>query len=97
MKYTIRDYVIIGWQEEDDLPLFGKIESIAVIQQKALLCVIQCRTEGFDHHFNCYVITRDNTSSSIWLSDLVDYQPLRAHSRRDRSLCVVVKCHVERI
>ena len=96
MKYTINDYVIVSWQE-DDLPLFGKIESIVLIQEKAFLIVSVYHTQGYDHHYHCYVIAREGTCSTCWLSDLVDYQPLRAHSRRDGSLCVVVRYHVEKL
>ena len=73
-------YVIIGYQE-DDLPLFGKIEEIAVVNEKALLCVSMYRTLRFHHHFHCYVISKDyNNQVSFWLSELADYQPLRSHS-----------------
>ena len=96
VKYAINDYVIVS-RQEDDLPLFGKIESIVFTLEKALLCVSVYHTQGYDHHYHCYVLARDGTRSTCWLSDLVDYQPLRAHSRRDGFLCVVVRYHVEKL
>ncbi len=79
IKYGIQEYVIIDYQE-DDLPLFGKIEDIAVIDEKALLCVSMYRTLGFHHHFHCYVI---GLEYKHLLSELEDYQPLRGHSHRN--------------
>ncbi len=96
MRYAINDYLIVSWQE-DDLPLFGKVEDIVVIEEKALFCVSKYQTHGFDHHFHCYVITKVEERLSCWLSDIIDYQPLKAHSRRDGSLCIVTRYFVEKV
>ena len=95
-KYTIGDYVIINWQE-DDMAAFGKIDFIAYINDRALLCVLKYKTYGFDHHFNCYVIKQGLEQLCLWLTELVDYQPLKAYSLIDGALCLSVKYYVEKI
>ncbi len=74
-KYTTGDFVAIGWHQ-DDLLMFGKIDFIAVVEDKPLLCVFKYRTYGFDH---CYLIEElSQIHVSVWLEDLVDHQPFNS-------------------
>ena len=96
VKYTVQDYVIVGWQE-DDLPIFGRIEYIAVIDQRALFSVQVYQTCGIDRHYHCYLIEKKADFMYVWLTDLVDYHPIYAHTLRDGSLCITLRHHNERI
>ena len=97
IKYTPLDYVHIGWQE-DDLPIFGQLKCIAVVIGKALLCVSEYKTHGFDHHYHSYLIQQKSQELSVyWLTELIDHQPLAAHMIKNGSLCITLRSHVERI
>ena len=53
------DYVLIGWQE-DDLPLFGLIEDILVINGCALFKVIKYATLKIDRHYHSFHIKKSS-------------------------------------
>ncbi len=96
-KYMPPDYVHVGWQE-DDLPIFAQIKHVAVVMGKALLCVSEYETYGFDHHYHSYLIQRMSRELSVyWLTELVHHQPLTAHVIKNGSLCITLRSHVEKM
>ena len=51
-KYTYLDYIIMGWQE-DDLPLFGRIVDILVVNSDHVLFQVFMAY----YNVNCYYLT----------------------------------------
>ena len=95
IKYTFSDFVVIGWQC-DDLPLFGQIRHIAVVNDFVLFGVALYCTLGIDRHYHSYNI-RKNETAIYSLSELVDYQPLRAHSLANGHLYITLRSHIENV
>ena len=94
--------MVIGF--EGILPIFGRIEHVLVIEQKALLIIHITTSAGMCEHFQSYVLDSTCTYSphclAFFLSDLVDYYPLHAHtsfSQTDCHLYVTLKWNIENI
>ena len=98
VKYSVQDYVTVGWQI-DDLPVFGRIEYIAVVDERVLFSVSVYHTYSIDHHYQSYLIEKRAQSDCIytWLTDLVDFYSIKAHSLRNGFLCITLRHHIERI
>ena len=79
VKYTFTEYVLIGWQD-DDLPAFGQIQYIVVIEGIVLFTVTEYHTLSIDWHFHSCVINRSDKVELCSLSELVYYHPFRAHN-----------------
>ena len=79
VKYTFTEYILIGWQD-DDLPAFGQIQCIVVMDSILSFQVTNYHTFGIDQHFHSYVISRSNGVELCSLSELVDYHPFQAHN-----------------
>ena len=95
IKYMYSDYVIFGWQS-DDLPLFGRIEDIVVVDNRAvLLRAQQFFTVGIDRHYHSFSIQRSNKEVIVSLTELVDYHTFKAHKIKD-SLLLTLRSHVQR-
>ena len=62
------------WQE-DDLPLFGRVEDILTINDNVLFSVVKYKTLGIVHHFHSYSIRKTTFLDICWLSELIDYHP----------------------
>lgn len=95
-KYNRSDYVVAGWQD-DDLPVFGCIQDILVLNNCAMLEVLQYNTEGIDRHYHSYVLKNSNEKALIWLSDLIDFHPLQAHRLNNGYIYITVRSHIERV
>ena len=95
-KYSRSDYVIIGWQE-DDLPLFGRINDIMLINGSVLFRVNQYRTLGIDRHYHSFCIRNTAVESVCWHSELVDYHPLQGHRLFNSNLYITLRSHIEKM
>ena len=95
-KYMISEFVVIGWQC-DDLPVFGQIQHIAVVNDFVLFGVALYCTLGIDRHYHSYNIIRKNEAAIYSLSELVDYQPLRAHFLTNGHLYITLRSHIENV
>ena len=96
IKYMISEFVVIGWQC-DDLPIFGKIQHIAVVNDFVLFGVALYCTLGIDRHYHSYIINRTNEVAIHSLSELVDYQPIRAHFLTNGNLYITLRYHIENV
>lgn len=54
--YRPKQFVLIGCQQDDDLPLFGKIDDLLHVQNVPILIIIQCETLGIEHHYHSYLL-----------------------------------------
>ena len=95
VKYTFTEYVLIGWQD-DDLPAFGQIQCIVVMDSIVLFQVTKCHTLGIDRHFHSYVISRSNGVELCSLLELVDYHPFRAHNLNGHQY-ITFRSHIENV
>lgn len=94
-KYHPMDYVVTGWQD-NDLPLFGCIQEIIIVNENALFSVLKCTTLGIERHFHSFVVRRTGEVAMYWLSELADYQALQAHLLNDR-LYITFRTHIEKL
>lgn len=65
IKYAHGDYILCGLQD-DDLPMFGKIEDILLIKNHCFLHAKLFFTKGIHHHFSSYII--EQTTKSLLVS-----------------------------
>ena len=86
------------------LPVFGRVENVLVVEQKLLLIVRVIKTVGVCEHLRSYVLNYTCATSphnlALFLSDLVDYHPLHAHtsfSQTDCHLYVTLKWNIENV
>ena len=92
-KYSYLDYVLVGWQD-DDLPLFGRIHEILVINSTALFQVCKYTTLGIDRHYHSFCIEKQSNTAFYWLSELVDYYPYEGHVLLNGCLYVTFRSHI---
>ena len=78
IKYAVSDYVLVGWQE-DDLPIFGRIQYIAVLNHSTLLVVTLYNTFGITRHYHSFVVSRTAEVDAFWLGQLQDYAVFQGH------------------
>lgn len=96
-KYSYLDYVIIGWQE-DDLPLFGRVEDIFVVNNNTpLFHVLKYVTLGIDRHYHSFCIKKTDAHCVCWLSELIDYHPMQAHNLSNSNLYITFRSHIEKL
>lgn len=93
-KYTASYYVLVGWQD-NDLPIFGKIKFIAVIEDKVLFCVHEYHTEGLDRHYHSFVLGRESKECVYWLSEIPSCRPFIGHRVSNYSY-ITFHSHVEK-
>ena len=89
--YRLAMFILIGWQD-DDLPQFGEIKDIFVINSTHFLLVRVYMTMGIDRHVHSYVIKRKNEENIKLLSELPGY-PVVGHSL-NRQLYITLRTHV---
>ena len=91
--YRITIFILIGWQE-DDLPQFGEIKDILVINCTYFLLVRVYMTLGIDRHVHSYVVKSKRDEENILsLSELPGYPPTVGHSL-DRQLYITLRSHI---
>lgn len=71
VQYAKSDYVLIGWLDHD-LPVFGRIQNIIVINNVAFFVVIVYHAFGIDCHYPSFVIHKTGEVSTISFADLVE-------------------------
>ena len=69
VKYAKSDYVLIGWQETD-LPTFGRIQTILVINNVPLFVVTVYHASGIICHYHSFVIEQTSITITISLAKL---------------------------
>ena len=80
IKYQQQDYVIISWQDDDDLPIFGHIISIFVVQNTAFFKIQMFVTLGIDRHYHSFVIHEgDEKEVVVCLTELMDTSVYNSH------------------
>ena len=94
-KYAKSEYVLISWQD-DDLPVFGRIDSIVSVSGFILFSVNVYRTLGIDHHYHSFVVTRTTNRALHILKELQDYRSYQAHMLSKDQLYITYKSYVEK-
>lgn len=95
-RYSVSDYVLVGWQD-DDLPIFGKIRFIAVCSGQALIAVSTYGTLGIERHYHSFVLGRSTETCTLyWLSELVACQSFKAHQLSNGYSYITFRSHIER-
>lgn len=98
-KYRRGDFVWCGYKEE--LPQFGKVYDILVIDTKALLCLDVYITKRIDRHYHSFVIESSQSAPNKTVYSVTNdntligsLHSLQAHSLRGSSegLYIVTKC-----
>ena len=92
-KYSNSDYVLVGWQD-NDLPLFGRINDILVINSAALFQVHKYETLGVDRHYHSFCIRKGSSAGLYWLSELVDSYPYQGHILLNGCLYITFRSHI---
>ena len=96
IKYTCLDYVVKGWQS-DDLPIFGQIKDIIVVNDSALLfCVQDYETAGIDRHYHSFSISVTGEEDVVCLPELVDHHTFYGHLHNG-SIYITLRSHIEKI
>ena len=86
--------MLIGWQD-DDLPLFGHINDIVVVNGSVLFLVHKYETIGIDRHYHSYCIQKKCNSDLYWLSELVDYYPYQGHALQNGCIYITFRSYIE--
>ena len=94
-KYKLLDYLLLSWQD-DDLPVFGRIEYIAIICGYAMFGVFLYHTLGIENHYHSYVIKNTGLKAAYWLIELPDFHTYQAHLLSNGSLYVTLQSHIEK-
>lgn len=96
IKYSHLDYIIKGWQS-DDLPNFGRIENIIVVNDNALLfCVQDCITAGIDRHYHSFSISVTGEKDIVCLPELVDHHTFYGHLVNN-GIYITLRSHIEKV
>ena len=94
IKYMVRDYILVGWQE-DDLPIFGRILYIAVVEHCALFVTKLYVTLCFNHHFHSFVIRQTAEVGAFWSEQLQACAVFQSHQLLDGQLLITFRYHIE--
>ncbi len=71
----------------NDLPLFGQIDDILVINDNALLFrVLVCETAGIDRHYHSFSISVTDREDVICFPELVDYHTFYGYKLNNGNL-----------
>ena len=95
IKYSHFEFVIINWQE-DDLPRFGLIKDILVINTRVMFCANKYTTLGINRHYHSFLIKRTFRNDVVWLSDLIDFCSYQGHCLSN-NLYITFRYHIEKI
>lgn len=94
-EYHRGDYVLIGKQCDDDLPVFAKIVDLMIIVDYAVIEVNVCRTIGLANHLMSYRVEISLHSCCVSLLSLPDSHPYTAHTFDDGNLYITLRSNVE--
>lgn len=91
IKYACLDYVIKGWQS-DDLPLFGRIKEILVVNDSVMFFhVLECETVGIDRHYHSFSITTTSREALVCLSEPADHHTFNGHQIANGNLYITFR------
>ena len=85
--------VLTGWQE-NDLPIFGHIQSIIVINNVALLIVSLYNAYGIDRHYHSFAVKETGEVITQCLTRLIAYQTFRTHVKNG-TLLITFRSFIE--
>ncbi len=94
-KYQGKYYVITTWQD-DDLPRFGRIEDIIVVQDTVYFKVTCTQTLGIDRHFHSFVVKNSSNTEIVSYSELADHQVFNAHTV-NQTMYITFQSHIENL
>ena len=95
IKYQRESYVITAWQV-DDLPRFGRIEDIIVVQDTVYFKVTCTETLGIDRHFHSFVVKKCSITEIVSYSELADNQVFDAHTV-NKTMYITFRSHIENL
>lgn len=95
-KYSKSDYLLVSWQD-DDLPIFGRVDDIVIVSDYCMFCVNVYFTLGIDRHYHSFSLKRTPNIAVYFLSELPDYHAYQAHSLSNGQLYITFKSYVEKI
>ena len=72
--------MLCGFQE-DDLPIFGRIDDIMVVTSTPMFSIRLFTTLGINNHLLSYAIEHAHRSTLILISQLIYPEPLSPHQR----------------
>ena len=78
VKYSKHDCVLISWQA-DDMPNFGRIGDIIVIEEYAFFIVNVLTTFGIDRHYHSFCVKESVCQETVLVSDLACQSTFRTH------------------
>ena len=86
------EFVCFESQDDDDLPVFGKITDILVFVKTP---IEKFRTEGINNHLLAYQISHTHSHSLLLLSNLSNKCTFCAHTYiGDGNLYITVRSHI---
>ena len=77
-RYYSQEFVLVGFQD-DDLPVFGRIQHVIVVCGTPLLALKIYKTVCLYSHLSAYQIIETNSVLVVLLSELETYQPYCSH------------------
>ena len=81
--------------QDDDLPVFARIDDILVIATTPVISVRVFRTMGINNHLQCYSIKNAHQTELILLTSLVLTEPLSPHQIiGDKNTYIALRTHV---
>ena len=93
-EYHCGDYVLIGKQCDDDLPIFSKIIDLMIIVDYAVIEVNVCRTIGLANHLMSYGVEHSLHLCCVSLLSLPDSHPHTAHTFDDGNLSSMIMYNI---
>lgn len=92
--YHRSEFVMCGFQE-DDLPIFGRIDDILLITSTPMFSITLFTTLGISNHLLCYAIEHAHRTTLILLSQLTCPEPLSPHQTiGDGNVYIALRSHV---
>lgn len=97
VKYSLNEFVIMGW-EMNDLPVFGEIVEIVCIPYNAFLRLRKCLTIGIVRHYHSFSVKKTNDERLVLLQNIKDHQIYQGHDcvRKPNYLYILVRSLVEK-
>ena len=81
--------------QDDDLPVFARIDDIMVIATTPVISVRVFRTMGINNHLQCYSIKNAHRTELFLLTSLVLSEPLSPHQIiGDQNTYIALRTHV---
>jgi len=94
-EYHVFDFVVVGRQASDDLPVFGRIDDILLIVDYPVIEVVMYRTMQLSNRLISYQLVNSFNTRCIPLSTLPEKHPYSPHTFDDGLLYVTLRSHIE--